>query len=39
MTIGERIKMYREQANMTQEELARRVNVTSATIARYDGIL
>jgi transcriptional regulator with XRE-family HTH domain len=36
MTKGERIKHLREQQNMTQEELARRLNTTKQTISKYE---
>lgn len=35
-TIGENIKMYREQRKMSQEELALRVRVGTATIQKYE---
>lgn len=36
MTKGERIKLLREKANMTQEELAKLLNTTKQTIYKYD---
>ena len=36
MTKGERIKLLREKANMTQEELAKLLNTTKQTIYKYE---
>ena len=36
MTKGERIKMLREKANMTQEDLAKRLKTTKQTIHKYE---
>ena len=36
MTKGERIKQLREASNMTQEELAKRLNTTKQTISKYE---
>lgn len=36
MTKGERIKTLREQADMSQEELAKRMNTTKQTIYKYE---
>ncbi len=36
MTKGERIKALREQADMSQEELAKRMNTTKQTIYKYE---
>ena len=36
MTKGERIKQLRESANMTQDELASRLNTTKQTIYKYE---
>ena len=36
MTIGQRIKKYREKAGMTQEELAEAINVTNGAISLYE---
>ncbi len=36
MTKGERIKALREKAEMTQEELASRLNTTKQTIHKYE---
>ena len=36
MTKGERIKHLREQQNMTQEELAKRLKTTKQTISKYE---
>lgn len=36
MTIGERIKYYRQLRKMTQSELARRLNVQDATVSKYE---
>lgn len=36
MTKGERLKMLREKANMTQEDLAKRLNTTKQTIHKYE---
>lgn len=36
MTKGERIKLLREKANMTQEELAKVLNTTKQTIYKYE---
>lgn len=36
MTKGERIKLLREKANMTQEELATLLNTTKQTIYKYE---
>lgn len=35
-TIGENIRMYREQRNMSQQELAMKVRVGVATIQKYE---
>ena len=35
-TIGENIKMYREQRKMSQQELALKVRVGTATIQKYE---
>ena len=32
MTIGERIKLHREKANLTQDELAKQLNTTKQTV-------
>ena len=36
MTIGERIKYYREQAGMTQQELAAKAGVSYQAISKYE---
>lgn len=36
MTIGERIKLHREKANLTQDELAKQLNTTKQTIYKYE---
>ncbi len=36
MTIGERIKSCREKANLTQDELAKRLATTKQTIYKYE---
>lgn len=36
MDIGERIKQRREQINMTLKEVAERLNVSEATVQRYE---
>ena len=36
MTIGERIKSCRETANLTQDELAKRLATTKQTIYKYE---
>ena len=36
MTIGQRIKYYREQAGMTQEQLANILGVTSGAISHIE---
>lgn len=36
MTKGERIKLLRKKANMTQEELAKLLNTTKQTIYKYE---
>ena len=36
MTKGEHIKLLREKANMTQEELAKLLNTTKQTIYKYE---
>lgn len=36
MTIGDRIKILRTTAGMTQEEVANQLGVTKATVARYE---
>jgi len=36
MTIGERIKYYREQAGMTQQELAVKAGVSYQAISKYE---
>ena len=36
MSIGDRIKHYRKLRNMTQSELARRLDVQDATISKYE---
>ncbi len=36
MTIGERIKFFRERAKLTQDELGKRVGVTGVAIMRYE---
>ena len=33
MTIGERIRQYREQAGMTQADLAEKIGVTNSSIS------
>ena len=33
MTLGERIKQYREQAGMTQEQLADKIGVTYSAVS------
>lgn len=35
-SIGQNIKLYRERLNMTQEELALKIRVGSASIAKYE---
>lgn len=35
-TIGDRIRFYREQLHMTQEDLAEASNINRVTIARYE---
>lgn len=36
MAIGERIKLHREKANLTQDELAKQLNTTKQTIYKYE---
>lgn len=36
MTIGERIKLHREKANLTQDELAKQLNTTKQTVYKYE---
>lgn len=36
MNIGERIKLFRKRANLTQKELGEKLNVTGTTITRYE---
>ena len=36
MTKGQRIKELRERRNMTQEELAKKLNTTKQTISKYE---
>ena len=36
MTIGSRIKELREAANLTQDELAKKVGVTKSAIGNYE---
>ena len=36
MTKGQRIKELREKANLTQEELAKKMNTTKQTIHKYE---
>ncbi len=36
MNIGERIKLFRKKANLTQKELGEKINVTGTTITRYE---
>lgn len=36
MTIGDRIKHYRQLRKMTQSELARKLDVQDATISKYE---
>lgn len=36
MTKGDRIRQLREAANMTQEELSKRLNTTKQTISKYE---
>ena len=36
MTIGERIKLHREKANLTQDELANQLNTTKQTVYKYE---
>lgn len=36
MTIGEKIKEIRKEKNMTQKELAQRLNVSQANLAQYE---
>lgn len=36
MTVGERIKHYREKNDLTQDELASRINTTKQTIYKYE---
>ncbi len=36
MTIGEKIKTFREALDMTQEDLAKRIHVTKQTIFKYE---
>lgn len=36
MTIGERIKIFRENAHMTQDELAEKIGTTKQTIYKYE---
>lgn len=36
MTKGERIRMLRERARMTQDDLAKRLNTTKQTIHKYE---
>ena len=36
MTTGERIKLHREKANLTQDELAKQLNTTKQTVYKYE---
>lgn len=36
MTVGEKIKKLREEKNLTQEELGKRINSTKQTIFKYE---
>ena len=36
MTIGQRIKQLREDANLTQEAVAKRIGVATQTIFKYE---
>ena len=36
MTIGERIKLHREKANLTQDELAKQLNTTKQPVYKYE---
>lgn len=38
-TIGERIKKLRERKDLTQKELAKKVDITGATLSRYENDL
>ncbi len=38
-TIGERIKRLRERKNLTQKELAEKVDITEASLSRYENNL
>lgn len=35
-SIGEKIKVYRTKNNMTQEQLAMRLNVTFQTVSKWE---
>ncbi len=35
-TLGERIKMLRESAGLSQMELSRKIDISQASIARYE---
>ena len=36
MTFGERLKMYREQRGLTQEQLAEKIGVAKSTVTGYE---